>query len=314
MIDSLTVWHGPVAAMYDDSAAELIKDIEPTIVPCRDTSPAELGQLLPELSIFQPEMAGVWLRGIDSWKADEVASTLSFLKKHSQNFVIAVTTTKTPIKAIKDAALAIHDFEPPKKGPALARQIEDWLLLHNVGIEPSTGTHLAKRCAQSPEHAHIAATQLRLSHTGRTATLEDVDALLDSVLEEHTPIWALGESITVSTAAAIATARKLTDDNANNIIGALRYLETRYRQAILILQKAPADAIRIAFPSVTDWGLRKTHTDMLGMTVTDAAGALEDVAQAFKVILAAGDTSAKIAAFDACVVRLAARHAHAKAR
>ena len=100
MIDSLTVWHGPVYGLYAKQARAALSDLGTLVIDCSESSPKSLDELIPEDNILADDTNGLWLRGLHHWKADEVTKAVKFLDKHSLNYDIVVTMDKAPTKLV----------------------------------------------------------------------------------------------------------------------------------------------------------------------------------------------------------------------
>src|SRR5660397_36759 len=309
-IQSMTVWHGPVHALFAAQVHERDDTALPVLVQCRDTSPNSLPSLVPDGDIFGSDTNSVSLFNLHSWKADEVAKAMTFLHKHPLDLVVTITSDNAPTKAVKDRATQIHDSQVPKSAAAFAKQIEDWLLDRQRGMEPNVAKKLVDLCSPSPEMAQRAAVTLASQPAGQTITWEIARAVAIQTVSEQRPLWDLGSAIATGDAATALNALALADNQVPFVI--MRYLENRYRLALLGVSHVPFDEIQESFPKDNKWALDKTLREMPGLTPVLCQRALSDIAQSFEMVLDGASGKNAGIAIEHCIITLAARHRQAR--
>ena len=312
VIDSLNVWHGPVFGLYGDEAKSSLGELGLLTVDCAQSSPNDLTTLAPEDSILADPRNGLWLRGLHSWKADEVSQAIKYFTKHSTNYDIVITMDKPPTKAVTDAATAIHNFQVPKAAKDYAQQISDWLLLRGRGLDKGVAAKLIDYCSPEPEIAQRVALTLVARPAGELITWDTVLPHVAELVQDKVPVWELGKAVGSGDGDAVRRALS-TLDNPDSFL-TLRYLENRYRMLLLATSNANMDEIRAVSPKANEWVLKKTLSEVRGLTPRLCSLVLSDIAEGFTMLMEnSRDTDAAVAV-EQCLLKITARHAVAARR
>lgn len=314
MIESLTVWHGPVYEMYARDASNHFGDDSVTHINCRESSPKDLSMLLPEVTILADDINNVWFHELHEWKADEQKAAITYMKKNALNFAVVVTTDTKPLKGVADLADSIHSHQVPSGDKrafnsdkkAYATSIEQWLMDRAVGLEKGVAQKLVEYCAPEPAVAQRVAVTIASSPTGVAYSWEDIRPIVEDLVSDKKPIWELGEAIASGSCEKTLSALKVTDLKEPFLV--LRYLENRYRMLLVATSKTASKTMSEVFPSTNPWVVKNVISEARGLTPEMCAKALSDIGQANDVVLYSGGVHERTIAIENCAIKLTARH------